>query len=143
MQIAFAWNPESEKELLELGFKKERFFLKFENVSPTEKHISSYEHHLFKTRPYQFKVCGFFEWDQHGKTKASIVQIIINWRKGIEHEIKNLGLVRSDVYVRDRDRGPTVESNRKGNAQFSAMKNPPRQFITTSYWGLSCECDSY
>lgn len=141
MQIALAWNPESEKELLELGFKKDQAFLKFIELLPLEENLNMGDREIFgldKTIiPYQFVTVGYYI--SGNKEKVSTVQIVLNWRNGSEQAFIKRKFELVEIYVRDKNWGPTSEANKKGDEEFFSMTNQPDKFVTTSYWGLGRE----
>lgn len=137
MQIALAWSPESEKELISLGFKKEQCFLKFIELSPLEENLNNGNREIFgldKTIiPYQFITTGYYVSGY--KEKISTVQIILAWRNGSEQAFVKRNFKLTEVYVCNKHWGPTSESNRKGDEEFFSMSHQPDKFVTTSYWG--------
>ncbi len=133
MQIAFAWNSESEKELLAMGFEKKEILLKYLEIKPTEENIAASDSFIRRElKPIHFVSTGY--WTPQAKEQDSVVQIILTWRYEDCRSFFRKGFKEHEVYIRDKDHGPTVETNKMGDSQFFSMTNPPSKFVTTSYW---------
>ena len=63
-------------------------------------------------------------------------QIAFVWSEESAAELESMGFKKREVYLKEGPGGPTVEADKKGNAEFFNMEHIPFQFITTSYWGM-------
>ena len=63
-------------------------------------------------------------------------QIAFIWSANSAAELESKGFKKQEVYIKEGTGGPTVEANKKGDAEFFHMKNKPYQFVTTGYWGM-------
>lgn len=66
-------------------------------------------------------------------------QIALAFSKETAEELEKMGFTREEVYIKTAPGGTTGESKREGDREFFAMKYPPYQFVTTSYWGAGNE----
>ncbi|HLE17637.1 MAG TPA: hypothetical protein VI728_05045 [Syntrophales bacterium] len=66
-------------------------------------------------------------------------QIVFVWSEESAVELESMGFKKQEVYMKEDSGGPTVEANKKGDAEFFSMKHKPYQFITTSYWGAGAD----
>ena len=63
-------------------------------------------------------------------------QIALSCSPASEAELKAKGFEKREVYVKYFFAGANSdEAEKLGDRDFFAMKNPPSQFITTSWWG--------
>lgn len=67
------------------------------------------------------------------------LRIALAWSENCEKELLAAGFEKREVYVKVAPPGPTEESNRAGDREFFAMKHPPFQFVTTSWWGMGAD----
>lgn len=64
-------------------------------------------------------------------------QIALAWSEKSEKELLEMGFKKREVYMKIAPSGGGTSEQEKiaGDKQFFGMKNPPFQFVTTSYWG--------
>jgi hypothetical protein len=64
------------------------------------------------------------------------IQIALKWSDETEVELKKMGFVKREVYIKEARAGKnSEESNILGDREFFEMSRPPYQFVTTSWWG--------
>lgn len=66
-------------------------------------------------------------------------QIAFCWSEESESELIKMGFKKKEVYIKNAPLGMTRESNDKGDQEFFNMRNPPGQYITSSYWADCAE----
>lgn len=68
------------------------------------------------------------------------IQIALAWSPECERELRAKGFEKCEVYVKHVGGGGTSkEKQTAGDHEFFAMKDPPFQFVTTSWWGAGVE----
>lgn len=68
------------------------------------------------------------------------IKIALAWSKECENELIASGFKKREVYISDDVPGKNTEEQiSNGDLQFYNMKNPPFQFVTTSWWGAAMD----
>ena len=69
------------------------------------------------------------------------IQIVLVWSPECEEEMKKMGFAKREVYIKSAPNGEGIKGYmteaqvKAGDREIFGMKNPPFQFVSTSWWG--------
>lgn len=66
-------------------------------------------------------------------------QIVLAWSPACETELKAMGFIKQEVYVKEAPGTTDTESKKLGEQQLFRMQDKPYQFCVTSCWGACIE----
>lgn len=132
--IAFKWSPETEVELVALGFKRQKIYLKHLDFVWSGSLADILDSKVFSWQEYtpsQFATAPCY-----GGVQLTMTQIAMAWSQAAEIQLKNNDFTLVEVFTKSTSYyGPTDEQLKRGLREFKEMKSAPELYTVTSWWG--------